>query len=54
MCPRPIVVGAATHIVPFGAPYVITLMAVARVAGVTPADVETRRRLLDSLRVNAP
>ncbi|HMH77689.1 MAG TPA: hypothetical protein VK547_13745 [Candidatus Udaeobacter sp.] len=44
---------AGTHVVPFGEPYAITLMVVARVAGGTPTDVETRR-LLDSLQVNAP
>jgi hypothetical protein len=45
---------AGTHVVPFGEPYAITLMVVARVAGATPTEVETRRRLLDSLQVNAP
>jgi hypothetical protein len=45
---------AGTHVFPFGAPYAITLMVVARVAGVTPTEVETRRRLLDSLQVNPP
>ncbi|MGH7399515.1 MAG: hypothetical protein ACRELW_18500 [Candidatus Rokuibacteriota bacterium] len=45
---------AGTHVVPFGEPYVISLMVVERVAGATPVDVETRRRLFDSLRVNAP
>ena len=45
---------AGTHVVPFGAPYAITLLVVARAAGATPAEVETRRRLLDSLRVSAP
>ena len=29
-------------------------MVVARGAGATPTEVETRRRLLDSLQVNAP
>ncbi len=43
-----------THVFPFGEPYAITLMVVARVGGETPTEVETRRRLLDSLRVNAP
>lgn len=43
---------AGTHVVPFGEPYGITLMVVARVAGATPMDVETQRRLLDSLQVN--
>ena len=43
-----------THVFPFGEPYAITLMVVARVAGATPTEVETRRRLLDSLQVNAP
>jgi hypothetical protein len=46
--------GAATvagaHVFPLGEPYAITLMVVARVAGETPTEVETRRRLLDSLR----
>jgi hypothetical protein len=45
---------AGTHVFPFGEPYGIALMVVARVAGATPAEVETRRRLLDSLQVNAP
>ena len=45
---------AGTHIFLFGARYAITLMVVARVAGVTPTEVETRRRLLDSLQVNPP
>jgi hypothetical protein len=45
---------AGTHVFPFGEPYAITLMVVARGAGATPTDVETRRRLLDSLQVNAP
>jgi hypothetical protein len=45
---------AGTHVLPFGEPYAITLMVVARVAGATPTEVETRRRLLDSLRVKAP
>jgi len=45
---------AGTHVFPFGEPYAITLMVVERVAGATPLEVETRRRLLDSLRVNAP
>jgi hypothetical protein len=42
------------HVFPFGEPYVITLLVVARSAAAAPAEVETRRRLLDSLRVNAP
>ena len=42
------------HVFPFGEPYVITLLVVARRATAAPAEVETRRRLLDSLRVNAP
>jgi hypothetical protein len=42
------------HVFPFGEPYVITLLVVARGAAAAPAEVETRRRLLDSLRVNAP
>lgn len=45
---------AGTHVIPFGQPYVITLLVVARAAGETPAEVEARRRLLDSLRVSAP
>lgn len=45
---------AGTHVFPFGEPYAISLMVVARAAGATPAEAETRRRLLDSLRVNAP
>jgi len=45
---------AGTHVFPFGEPYAITLMVVERVAGATSTEVETRRRLLDSLRVNAP
>lgn len=44
---------AGTHLVPFGEPYAITLMVVARGAGATPAEMETRRRVLDSLHVNA-
>ena len=44
---------AGTHVVPFGEPYAITLMVVARVTGETPTEVETRRRLLESLRVKA-
>jgi hypothetical protein len=45
---------AGTHVFPFGEPYAITVMVVARVAGATPADVEAQRRVLDSLRVNPP
>ncbi len=45
---------AGTHVVPFGEPYAITLMVVARGAGATPEEVEARRRLLDSLQVTAP
>jgi hypothetical protein len=45
---------AGTHVLPFGESYAITLLVVARVAGATPTEEETRRRLLDSLRVNAP
>jgi hypothetical protein len=45
---------AGTHVVPFGEPYAIALMVVARAAGATPVEVETRRRLLDSLQVTAP
>ena len=45
---------AGTHVFPFGEPYAITLMVVARSAGETPTEVETRRRLLDSLQVKAP
>lgn len=44
---------AGTHVFPFGEPYAITLMVVAR-AGATPTEVETGRRLLDSLQVKAP
>jgi hypothetical protein len=43
---------AGTHVFPFGKPYAISLMVVARVVGATPTDEETRRRLLDSLQVN--
>ncbi len=49
--PEGVTTVAGTHVVPFGAPYVITLLVVARVAGATPTEV---RRLLDSLQVNAP
>jgi hypothetical protein len=42
---------AGSHVVPFGAPYVVTLMVVARGAGSTPEDLVTRGRLLDSLQV---
>jgi hypothetical protein len=45
---------AGTHVVPFGEPYAITLMVVARGAGATPEEVEARRRVLDSLQVKAP
>jgi hypothetical protein len=45
---------AGTHVLPFGEPYAITLMVVARAAGETPTEAETRRRLLGSLHVNAP
>jgi hypothetical protein len=45
---------AGTHVFPFGEPYAISLMVVARVADATPTEVETRRRLLDSLKVNPP
>ena len=45
---------AGTHVFPFCEPYASTLVVVGRVAGATPTEVETRRRLLDSLRVNAP
>ena len=45
---------AGAHVVPFGQPYLITLMVVERVAGATPADVQARRALLDSLQVSAP
>lgn len=44
---------AGTHVVPFGEPYVITLMVVERATGATATDAETRRRLLDSLRVTS-
>ncbi len=43
---------AGTHVVPFGERYVVTLLVVARGAGASPAEAETRRRLLDSLRLN--
>ena len=43
-----------THVFPFREPYAITLLVVARGAAAAPTEVETRRRLLDSLRVNAP
>jgi len=43
-----------THVVPFGEPYIITLMVVERAAGGTSTETETRRRLLDSLRVKEP
>ena len=42
------------HVFPFGEPYVITLLVVARGSGAAPTEAETRRRLLDSLRVSAP
>ena len=42
-----------THVFPFGVPYVITLLVVARGTAAAPTEVETRRRLLDSLRVSA-
>ena len=42
------------HVFPFGEPYVITLLVVARGAAAAPVEAETRRRLLDSLRVSAP
>jgi hypothetical protein len=45
---------AGTHVIPFGEPYVITLLVVARAAGATATEVETWRRLLDSLQLNAP
>jgi hypothetical protein len=45
---------AGIHVFPFGEPYAITLMVVARVADATPTEAETRRRLLDSLQVSAP
>lgn len=41
------------HVFPFGEPYVITVLVVARGAGAAPTEAETRR-LLDSLQVNAP
>jgi hypothetical protein len=43
---------AGIHVFPFGEPYAISVMVVARVAGATPTEMETRRRLLDSLQVN--
>jgi hypothetical protein len=42
---------AGTHVLPFGEPYAISLLVVARGTGPTPADVATRRSLLDSLQV---
>jgi hypothetical protein len=45
---------AGAHVFPFGEPYVITLMVVERAAGGTSTETETRRRLLDSLRVKEP
>jgi hypothetical protein len=45
---------AGTHVIPFGEPYAITVMVVARTAGAAPTEVETRRQLLDSLQVKAP
>jgi len=45
---------AGTHVIPFGEPYIITLLVVARAAGATATEVETWRRLLDSLQLNAP
>ena len=54
MTPEGATTVAGTHVFPFGEPYAISLMVVERVAGATPTEVETRRRLLDSLRVNAP
>jgi hypothetical protein len=42
------------HVFPFGEPYVITLLVVARGAAAAPTEAETRRLLLDSLRVSAP
>jgi hypothetical protein len=45
---------AGTHVVRFGEPDAISLMVVARVAGAPPTEVETRWRLLDSLRVSPP
>ena len=44
---------AGTHVIPFGEPYVITLLVVARAAGATATEVETWRRLLDSLQVKS-
>ncbi|HZP36126.1 MAG TPA: hypothetical protein VFE48_06485 [Methylomirabilota bacterium] len=43
---------AGTHVVPFGERYVVTLLVVARGAAASPTEAETRRRLLDSLRLN--
>jgi hypothetical protein len=45
---------AGAHVVPFGAPYAVTLMVVERVDGAAPADGAAQRRLLDSLRVTPP
>ena len=45
---------AGTHVFPFGEAHAITLLVVARAAGTAPTEVETRRRLLDSLQVSAP
>ena len=45
---------AGTHVIPFGEPYVITLLVVARAAGATATEVGTWRRLLESLQLNAP
>jgi hypothetical protein len=44
---------AGMHVIPFGERYAVTLLVVARVDGATAGEIETRRRLLDSLRVDA-
>jgi hypothetical protein len=42
---------AGSHVLPFGEPYAITLMVVARGTGATSTEVAARQRLLDSLQV---
>jgi hypothetical protein len=44
---------AGTHVIPFGEAYAITLLVVERGGDAAPGLIETRRRLLDSLRVHA-
>jgi hypothetical protein len=44
---------AGTHVIPFGEAYAITLLVVERGGGAAAGQIETRRRLLDSLRVHA-